>query len=108
MTTNTIDSKRRTATAGVGRLVRRLERERRSWARRPDRGDVPVVATEVAWRAGVAEGLRVGGGGGGAGGAGGGAARDPQGGLSHGCAQRIQRHPPVEPAQGESAGFGSL
>lgn len=63
MSTNTIDnSKRRTATTGVGRLVRRLERERRSWARRPnpdERGDVPVVATEVAWRAGVAEGLRL-------------------------------------------------
>jgi hypothetical protein len=59
MTTTTIDAKRRTATTGVGRLVRRLERERRSWTRRPDRGDVPVVATEVAWRAGVAEGLRL-------------------------------------------------
>ena len=60
MNTNTIDSnRRRAATAGVGRLVRRLERERRSWARRPDRGDMPVVATEVAWRAGVAEGLRL-------------------------------------------------
>ena len=43
---------------GVGRLVRRLERERRTWMRRPDR-EVPVVATEVAWRAGVAEGLRL-------------------------------------------------
>jgi len=60
MNTNTIDSnKRRAATAGVGRLVRRLERERRCWARRPDHGDTPVVATEVAWRAGVAEGLRL-------------------------------------------------
>jgi len=59
MTTNTIDTKRRAATTGVGRLVRRLERERRSWTRRPDHGDVPVVATEVAWRAGVAEGLRL-------------------------------------------------
>ena len=59
MTTNTTDSKRRAATAGVGRLVRRLERERRTWTRRPDRGDTPVVATEVAWRAGVAEGLRL-------------------------------------------------
>ena len=42
----------------MGRLVRRLERERRTWARRPDR-DAPVVATETAWRAGVAEGLRL-------------------------------------------------
>jgi hypothetical protein len=40
--------------AGVGRLVRRLERERRRWSR----GDSPV-ATEQAWRAGVAEGLRL-------------------------------------------------
>ncbi len=50
--------RRRQPGTGVGRLVRRLERERRTWARRPDR-DVPVVATEVAWRAGVAEGLRL-------------------------------------------------
>ena len=49
---------RRHSAAGVGRLVRRLERERRTWARRPDR-DSPVVPTEVAWRAGVAEGLRL-------------------------------------------------
>jgi hypothetical protein len=40
--------------AGVGRLVRRLERERRRWSR----GD-SSVATEQAWRAGVAEGLRL-------------------------------------------------
>ena len=39
---------------GVGRLVRRLERERRRWSR----GDSPI-ATEQAWRAGVAEGLRL-------------------------------------------------
>jgi hypothetical protein len=38
-------------------LVRRLERERRTWVRRTP-GDTPV-ATEVAWRAGVAEGLRL-------------------------------------------------
>jgi hypothetical protein len=44
----------RRPTAGVGRLVRRLERERRRW----NRGDSPV-ATEQAWRAGVAEGLRL-------------------------------------------------
>jgi hypothetical protein len=42
---------------GVGRLVRRLERERRTWTRRTP-GEA-VVATEVAWRAGVAEGLRL-------------------------------------------------
>jgi hypothetical protein len=43
------------ATTGVGRLVRRLDRERRQWTRRHP-GE---VATEVAWRAGVAEGLRL-------------------------------------------------
>jgi hypothetical protein len=63
MNTNTsrtaVKNHRRQPAAGVGRLVRRLERERRSWARRPDRSDAPVVATEVAWRAGVAEGLRL-------------------------------------------------
>jgi hypothetical protein len=45
----------RQPTTGVGRLVRRLERERRQWSRRP----VDAVATDVAWRAGVAEGLRL-------------------------------------------------
>ncbi len=48
---------RRQPTTGVGRLVRRLERERRTWTRRPVH-DVPVP-TELAWRAGVAEGLRL-------------------------------------------------
>jgi hypothetical protein len=61
-TTNTAGGattvRRRQPGAGVGRLVRRLERERRSWARRPDH-DAAVVPTEVAWRAGVAEGLRL-------------------------------------------------
>lgn len=41
--------------AGVGRLVRRLERERRAWTRPA----TDALATEVAWRAGVAEGLRL-------------------------------------------------
>jgi hypothetical protein len=62
MTTNTASrvssDRRRQPAAGVGRLVRRLERERRTWARRPTY-EGPVVATEVAWRAGVAEGLRL-------------------------------------------------
>jgi len=40
---------------GVGRLLRRIERERRSWARH----FVDEVPTEQAWRAGVAEGLRL-------------------------------------------------
>ena len=63
MTTHTVNKNRAgqgrglQPTAGVGRLVRRLERERRTWARRTP-GDTPV-ATEVAWRAGVAEGLRL-------------------------------------------------
>ena len=41
--------------SGVGRLVRRLECERRRWARWDD----STVPTEQAWRAGVAEGLRL-------------------------------------------------
>ena len=41
--------------AGVARLVRRIERERRLWTR----GLVDEVPTEQAWRAGVAEGLRL-------------------------------------------------
>ena len=61
MTTSTNNTGRnhrtnkRTATTGVGRLVRRIERERRSWSRRP----VEELPTEQAWRAGVAEGLRL-------------------------------------------------
>ena len=57
--TNTMISKRHAsrypATSGVGRLVRRIERERRTWSRR----FVDEVPTERAWRAGVAEGLRL-------------------------------------------------
>ena len=41
--------------AGVGRLIRRLERERRKWSW----ATVETVPTEQAWRAGVAEGLRL-------------------------------------------------
>jgi hypothetical protein len=44
--------------AGIGRVLRRLERERRNWTRRTPGDDRPVP-TEVAWRAGVAEGLRL-------------------------------------------------
>jgi hypothetical protein len=40
---------------GVGRLVRRLDRERRKFLT----ADTPEVPTEQAWRAGVAEGLRL-------------------------------------------------
>lgn len=45
----------RRTSAGVARLVRRIERERRLWAR----GLTDEVPTETAWRAGVAEGLRL-------------------------------------------------
>jgi predicted transcriptional regulator len=54
MSTTTMPAPRR-VTSGVARLVRRLERERRHWTR-PGRDE---VATETAWRAGVAEGLRL-------------------------------------------------
>jgi hypothetical protein len=49
------NTKTRQPANGVSRLVRRLERERRQWTRR----QVGAVATDVAWRAGVAEGLRL-------------------------------------------------
>ncbi|MEV1295817.1 hypothetical protein [Pseudonocardia sp. NPDC049635] len=52
---NTTTNTRQRSTSGVGRLVRRLEIERRRWART----EAPVIATEQAWRAGVAEGLRL-------------------------------------------------
>lgn len=52
--TATVNPRVRTTT-GVGRLVRRLERERRRWSR----PDAPMIATEQAWRAGVAEGIRL-------------------------------------------------
>ena len=61
MTTSTNNTGRnhptnkRTATTGVGRLVRRIEQERRTWSRRP----AEELPTEQAWRAGVAEGLRL-------------------------------------------------
>ncbi len=59
MSTTTVNNdRRRQPSTGVGRLIRRLERERRTWARRPER-DAAVVPTEQAWRAGVAEGLRL-------------------------------------------------
>ncbi|MBC3194157.1 hypothetical protein H7X46_24190 [Pseudonocardia sp. C8] len=52
---NTSTKTRPRVTTGVGRLVRRLEIERRRWTRH----EHPVVPTERAWRAGVAEGLRL-------------------------------------------------
>ncbi len=54
MDTAVTNGRVRQPATGVGRLVRRLERERRKWSR----GDSPVP-TEQAWRAGVAEGLRL-------------------------------------------------
>jgi hypothetical protein len=63
MSTQTANNRRtsngrtRQLPAGIGRLVRRLERERRAWTRRAP-GEAPVP-TEVAWRAGVAEGIRL-------------------------------------------------
>jgi hypothetical protein len=57
-TSNTDKTRRTTkrpAVTGVHRLVRRIERERRSWSRRPP----DELPTEQAWRAGVAEGLRL-------------------------------------------------
>lgn len=57
MTTNTMTRPAtRARTQGVARLVRRLERERRRWTLRDG---VELMATEQAWRAGVAEGLRL-------------------------------------------------
>jgi hypothetical protein len=53
ITTSTSKNKR--PVAGVARLVRRIERERRTWSRHY----VDEVPTEQAWRAGVAEGLRL-------------------------------------------------
>lgn len=43
--------------AGVGRLVRRLEKERRQYTRPAE--EETEVPTATAWRAGIAEGLRL-------------------------------------------------
>jgi hypothetical protein len=53
--TDMSDTAMRRQRGGVGRLVRRIERERRAWSRR----FADEVPTEQAWRAGVAEGLRL-------------------------------------------------
>ncbi|RTL67428.1 MAG: hypothetical protein EKK42_13845 [Pseudonocardiaceae bacterium] len=55
ITTTRPAGRARPTTFGVGRLVRRLERERRNWIV----PDGPELPTEQAWRAGVAEGLRL-------------------------------------------------
>ncbi|GAA1393683.1 hypothetical protein GCM10009613_40560 [Pseudonocardia kongjuensis] len=54
-TAKTNTAPRPRVTTGVGRLVRRLEIERRRWSRT----ETPAIPTEQAWRAGVAEGLRL-------------------------------------------------
>ncbi len=45
----------RASMIGARRLVRRLEHERRKWSYR----QTELVPTDQAWRAGVAEGLRL-------------------------------------------------
>lgn len=42
---------------GARRVIRRLDGQRRTWMRRPDGAE--LAATELAWRAGIAEGLRL-------------------------------------------------
>ena len=54
MSTHTL-TPARTRIHGVSRLVRRLEHQRRTWTR----GQVELTATERAWNAGIAEGLRL-------------------------------------------------
>ena len=56
MDTRTTSNGRTRQSSGVGRLLRGRVRVRRPWARRHAED---VVATEMAWRAGVAEGLRL-------------------------------------------------
>jgi hypothetical protein len=55
MSTTGTSTGRGRAGAGVGRLLRRIEAERRGWVRHP----ADELPTEQAWRAGVAEGLRL-------------------------------------------------
>jgi hypothetical protein len=52
---NTATVTKRRTSAGVSRLVRRLERERRAWTA----PEGPEIPTAQAWRAGVAEGIRL-------------------------------------------------
>lgn len=54
-TTTSTTAAGRARTHGVSRLVRRLEHQRRTWTR----GQVELTATERAWNAGIAEGLRL-------------------------------------------------
>jgi hypothetical protein len=50
-----VEGRTRQPSSRVGRLVRRLEKERREWTRPAE----DAVPTETAWRAGIAEGLRL-------------------------------------------------
>jgi hypothetical protein len=52
---NRVTDRQVRSTSGIGRLLNRLERERRKWSWRGGE----LVPTEQAWRAGVAEGLRL-------------------------------------------------
>ena len=55
-TTSTAAAARaRSSITGARRLVRRLEHQRRTWSR----GQMELTATERAWNAGIAEGLRL-------------------------------------------------
>ena len=53
-----VEGRTRQPSTGVSRLVRRLEKERRQYAQPPNEGDTEVP-TATAWRAGIAEGLRL-------------------------------------------------
>jgi hypothetical protein len=52
-----VEGRARQPSAGVGRLVRRLEKERRQYSR--PAGEDTELPTAIAWRAGIAEGLRL-------------------------------------------------
>jgi len=55
MTTAAVTRRTRTSITGARRLVRSLEHQRRTWSR----GQDGMTATERAWNAGIAEGLRL-------------------------------------------------
>jgi hypothetical protein len=52
-----VEGRARQPSTGVARLVRRLEKERRQYTR-PSAEDAELP-TAIAWRAGIAEGLRL-------------------------------------------------
>lgn len=55
MSTATMTRRTRGSITGTRRLVRSLEHQRRTWSR----GQLDLTATERAWNAGIAEGLRL-------------------------------------------------